>query len=175
MATREGVVRARDGVIATLHGMRDSMQAEGERWTFDAVDARLELLESYWNSFQRTQKQLVVEHEHTQEMQAAHLQVEQDTANLYIEVKTELTRLKRNKRDEVPPPAKIPKVADIRMSSFSGVYTDWTAWRSEFKAKVRKQISCCISIAFNRFDRTGHRHTVGRSGKNIVTVSFSVG
>lgn len=65
-----------------------------------------------------------------------HGRAENDGAMSYTTAKSLYNSLKAARLAATKPIPKAPKAADIRLSSFSGRYTEWAGWRSEFQAKV---------------------------------------
>lgn len=132
-----GLVREREAALAGIRQLNRDAHLAGENWQLEVLDARLEVLEGYWSRFQKAQRQLLLEFSDVDVIQDQHSEIEGAAMTLFIETKAETARLRKTKLEGMPPPAKIPKVSEIRMSSFSGTYTDWIAWRSEFCAKVK--------------------------------------
>lgn len=131
-----GLVRERDAALAGIRQLHDDALHIGQTWSIEVVDARHEVLEGYWSRFQSDQRRLLLEFSEVETIQEEHSSVETAAVTLFVESKAEITRLKKMMQVNLPSPAKIPKLADIRMSTFSGIYTEWTSWRSEFAAKV---------------------------------------
>lgn len=128
-----GISRERD---AAIHGIRQLKQAITDA-AIDAsaayFEARMDLLEHYWHRFQSAQREMLMNYAHIEVIQDTHSEVEQTAATMYAEIKAELNQ---RKQAAAVPIHKLPRVSDIRLSKFSGQYTEWAAWRSEFDAKV---------------------------------------
>lgn len=132
-----GLVHEREAAILAIQKMNEEAFSVGHDWTINVINVRLEILGGYWTRFQSVQRELLLKHSTVAIIQDDHTTIERSTLDLLVETKAQMAQLRSNKLSSAePPPAKRPKVSDIRMSSFSGVYTEWTAWRSEYKAKV---------------------------------------
>lgn len=132
-----GLVHEREAVITGIREMRDEAVSMGDTWTINVVNVRLEILKGYWDRFQFVQRELLLKYSTVAIIYEEHSGIERTTADLMVETKAQMTQLQHNLQATVGlPPAKRPKMSDIRMSTFGGLYTEWTAWRSEFKTKV---------------------------------------
>lgn len=54
----------------------------------------------------------------------------------YSTAKGRLSELKAARIPAVVPLPRVPKASEIRLSKFSGSYTEWAGWHAEFQAKV---------------------------------------
>lgn len=135
LAAHSGLVREREAAINNIRLACDNAYRYGDNWTISTIEARQNILENYWARFQEAQRQLLLGYSNVRVIADTMTQVEQTTADTYVETKAELNRLMVVIRDAMPPPAKIPKVSEIRMS-FTGKYLDWAGWRAEFQTKV---------------------------------------
>lgn len=132
-----GLVHEREAVITGIRKMRDEAFSIGDTWTVNVINVRLEILKGYWDRFQFVQRELLLKHSTVAIIYEEHSDIERATTDLMIETKAQMTQLQHKLQATVGlPPAKKPKMSDIRMSTFGGSYTEWTAWRSEFKTKV---------------------------------------
>lgn len=131
-----GLTRERATIINNIQHIHDDAAANGANWSTSQVNVRIEILEGYWQRFQNTQRLLALEHSHIELIADSLKDTEQLTMQLYADAKGQLQQLQSNLQSSAPPPTKAPRMADIKLSTFSGNYTEWAAWRSEFKATV---------------------------------------
>lgn len=97
---------------------------------------RLDVLEGYWVRFQNAQRQLVLEFSHIEIIADTVDEVERATLQLYADAKALMTQCKTDRQAATVLIHKTPRPSEVRVSTFGGNYTQWAAWRSEFKAKV---------------------------------------
>lgn len=133
-----GLLRERDVSIASIRQVCNDAFRHGDNWSLTQLDSRMDLLAGYWQRFQESQRQLVMQYSDVEIIHDSIGPVELETAELFAEAKAEMRRLRNETQAAVPPPVKIPRVSDIKLSVFSGKYTEWASWRAEFQAKV-----CC--------------------------------
>lgn len=131
-----GLVRERTATIDNIQHMQDDATAHGATWSASQINVRIEILEGYWQRFQNTQRLLALDHANVEIIADSLNETEQSTMRLYADAKGQLQQLHVKLQSIAPPPAKAPRMADIKLSTFSGNYTEWAAWRSEFKATV---------------------------------------
>lgn len=131
-----GLVRERTASIDNIQHMQDDAIGHGATWSASQISVRIEILEGYWQRFQSTQRQLALEHSDVEIIADSLNETEQTTMRLYANAKGQLQQLNVQLQSLAPPPSKAPRMADIKLSTFSGNYTEWAAWRSEFKATV---------------------------------------
>lgn len=131
-----GLYRERSAAIQGIGQLENETFAFGDNWTVAYIDARTELLNGYWQRFQNAQRQLLVDHSGIDAVEETITAHENSTARTYADLKAELSRLKLALQAAIQPPARIPRASEVKISTFAGKYTEWTAWRAEFKAKV---------------------------------------
>lgn len=103
--------------------------------TAPQLAVRLEILDGYWDRFQESQRSLLLGYSNVDAINEPMAQIEQDTQRMYADTKAAL--IQRHARLPVEEPTRrAPRASEIKMPTFSGKYTEWAAWRSEFKAKV---------------------------------------
>lgn len=103
--------------------------------TVPVLDVQLEILNGYWGRFQEAQRSLLVDVAHIDEISCTINEVERDMQRMYTAAKLKLLH-ERSKLTIQQTKPKAPRVSDIKIPTFSGKYTEWAAWRSQFKAKV---------------------------------------
>lgn len=132
-----GLLRERAGVVEQILRM-GAEAADQNDWSLAIIDARSDLLEGYWKRFQDAQRRLMLEFPHAEIVMEEYNAAEQAGVLAYTTAKAALNQLKEVRLAAAPRPPKLPKASDIRLSKFSGLYTDWAGWRAEYQAKV-----CC--------------------------------
>lgn len=131
-----GLLTERTAAIECIAAIAAEATAPDNNWSLAFCDVQLGILEGYWTRFQSAQHQLMLEFPHVDAITEGYSAAEQTGALAYATVKAGIVELKAARQATIQPPPKVPKVGDIRLSTFSGQYTDWTAWQSEFRAKV---------------------------------------
>lgn len=131
-----GLLRERVATINSMQLMLDDALEHANDWPVEQFDARLDALEGYWHRFQVAQQRLVMEYAHLPIVSDSLMHEESSTLQLYANVKALLNKGKATVLAAAEPPRRIPRPSEIKVSPFSGSYTEWAAWRSEFQAKV---------------------------------------
>lgn len=93
----------------------------------------------------------MLEFPHAETVMDEYNAAEQAGALAYTTAKAALNELKEVRRAAAPRPPKLPKASDIRLSKFSGNYTDWAGWHAEYQAKVQVELHChtnCMHVMF---------------------------
>lgn len=131
-----GLVRERTTAINNIQLLQNETAIKGTDWTVAQLNARLDVLEGYWTRFQQAQRQLVMEHSDIEVVADTLDDVEQTTLHLYADTKASMNQCKTLLQAITAPQPRTLRPSEIKVSTFSGRYTEWAAWRSEFKAKV---------------------------------------
>lgn len=130
-----GLVNERDAAISNIRHMSTSLEDTVDEMTSAQLTVHLEILGGYWSHFQQTQRSLVTQFNHIEAISESLPDVERDAQELYIVAKAALLqRLTCMPAEDARPRA--PRASEIKVDTFSGKYTEWAAWRSQFKAKV---------------------------------------
>lgn len=131
-----GLVRERTTSVNNIQLLHNETVINGIDWNVAQLNARLDVLEGYWLRFQNAQCKLVLEHSNIEIIADSVDDAEQCTMLLYADVKASLNQYKAQLQATTAPQLRTLRPSEIKVSSFSGKYTEWAAWRSEFKAKV---------------------------------------
>lgn len=129
------LIKDREAIGQRLKHLEERCNAtDGQEWIKAVVQMRLEKLEAYWASYRA--KQLEV----SETVAIGSVEEEQnETESLEIAATYQRIKEKLGKLDtpmETVNPKKPPKLADIKLSKFSGAYTEWTFWRSQYMSRV---------------------------------------
>lgn len=131
-----GLSRERAAAIENIQQMLNDAEANATEWTIPQLNARTQILEGYWQRFQQAQQQLLLNYYHVEVIAETLHATEQHTLQLYANAKAKLSHSKTVLEAIETPKPRAPRPSEIKVSTFSGKYTEWAAWRSEFKAKV---------------------------------------
>lgn len=130
-----GLYRERAAAIDNIQTMMTAVQNVDVELTAPQLAVRLEILDGYWDQFQGAQRSLLMEFSNVDAVNETMAQIEQDTQEIYADAKAVLIQ-RHAQLPLVEPMRRAPRASEIKMPSFGGKYTEWAAWRSEFKAKV---------------------------------------
>lgn len=140
-----GLVRERTTSINNIQLLHNETAINAIGWTVAQLNARLDVLEGYWSRFQNAQRQLVLDHSDIEVISDTLDDVERHTMQLYADTKASMNQYKTQlQATAAPPPLRALRPSEIKVSTFSGKYTEWAAWRSEFKAKV---LDTCLNAS----------------------------
>lgn len=130
-----GLCRERAAAANNIQSMMATVSNIDIELTAPQLAVRLEILDGYWDRFQGAQRGLIMEFSNVDAVNESMGQVEQDTQQMYADAKAAL--IQRHAQLPVEEPMRrAPRASEIKLPAFSGKYTEWAAWRSEFKAKV---------------------------------------
>lgn len=129
------LVRERSTAIDNMRTLQRDAVANANNWSITQLGVRLDILESYWQCFRQAQRQLMLEYSHLECVIDTMSQIEYEALELYANVKANMQQAKAE-LELAAPQLKPPRPSEIKVSIFSGKYTEWSAWWAEFKAKV---------------------------------------
>lgn len=130
-----GLWRERSAAAENIQQMLTTIEDETALLTGPLVAVQLEILDGYWLRFQDVQRNLLVEFAHVNEVSTTMSDVERHTQLLYATAKAKLIQSRSQLTVEQLRP-RAPRASEIKIDTFSGKYTEWAVWRSQFKAKV---------------------------------------
>lgn len=133
--TYMGLLCERTAVIENMQLMVTNIENDAAELTAPQLAVRLEILDGYWNRFEEAQRSLLVEYTHVTAITETLSQVEHDTQQLYADTKSALLQ-RQTLLPAEEPRRRAPRASEIKVDTFSGKYTEWAAWRLQFKAKV---------------------------------------
>lgn len=128
-----GLLRERTAATENIQQMLATV--EFDESTVSVLDVQLEILNGYWGRFQEAQRSLLVDFAHIEEISCTMSEIERNTQLMYTAAKSKLLH-ERSKLTIQQTKPKAPRASEIKIQTFSGKYTEWAAWRSQFKAKV---------------------------------------
>lgn len=131
-----GLLNLRAAAVEQIQQIHNEIDHPDNAWTATVIDARHGLIDGYWHRFQEIQQRLMLEFSHVEVIMHGYNEAEQHAADVYSTTKAELNDLKVARQPVPVVAARIPKASEIRLSKFSGNYTDWAGWRAEFQVKV---------------------------------------
>lgn len=130
-----GLCRERAATIESIQRMMTDVNDVNIELTAPQMAVRLEILDGYWIRFQDVQHRLLMEFSNIEAVNESMSQIEQDTQRMYADAKAALLQ-RQLQLPAKEPMRRAPRACEIKVPAFSGKYTEWAAWRSEFKAKV---------------------------------------
>lgn len=136
-----GLMRERQTAVTNINEVINESSNIGQTWSMGQIQARADILEGYWRRFQDAQRQLAIQFSNIDAVANSNSQAERDAVSAYSDAKAMLSELKSKIEANTEPKPHVPRVSDIKLSTFTGKYTEWAAWRSEFKAKVTNSMS----------------------------------
>lgn len=129
------LIRNRTAAIDDMKLLLHEATENSTGWNAIQFGVHLEVLESYWQSFRQTQCQIRMEFSHIEALMDTMQAAEREALDVYATAKATLQQLKMQLEVNTAQ-LKPPRPSEIKVSTFSGKYTEWSAWRAEFKAKV---------------------------------------
>lgn len=129
------LVRDRTAAVEDMKSLQLEATVNSATWTVIQFGVHLEVLESYWQGFRQAQRQLRMEFPHIEMLMDTMQPAEREALDVYATTKATLQQLKVQ-LEAIAPQVKPPRPSEIKVSTFSGKYTEWSAWRAEFQAKV---------------------------------------
>lgn len=130
-----GLWRERTAATENIQQMLAAIENDYAELTAPYVAVRLEILDGYWLRFQEIQRSLLIDFAHINAVSDTMSEIERNTQVLYAAANVKLLQQQTQLPAE-PPKPRAPRVSEIKVDTFSGKYTEWAAWRSQFKAKV---------------------------------------
>lgn len=130
-----GLWRERTAAANNIQQMLATIECEITESTVPLLAVRLEILDGYWLRFQEAQRSLLVDFAHIDDISCTMDEVERNTQLMYTAAKSKLLQ-KRSELTVEQTRRRAPRASEIKIDTFSGKYTEWAAWRSQFKAKV---------------------------------------
>lgn len=130
-----GLWRERTAAADNIQQMLATIECELTESTVPLLAVRLEILDGYWLRFQEAQRSLLVDFAHIDDISCTMGEVERNTQMMYTAAKSKLLQKRSELTIEQTRP-RAPRASEIKIETFSGKYTEWAAWRSQFKAKV---------------------------------------
>lgn len=130
-----GLWRERTATIENMRQLMVHRENETTGLTAAQLAVQLEILDGYWSRFQDVQRCLMVEYAHIEEVSCTMGEVERDTQSSYVAAKAQLLQ-QQSQLQIIQQRPRAPRASEIKIDTFSGKYTEWAAWRSQFKAKV---------------------------------------
>lgn len=160
-----GLIAEREIAITNINHVTTTWSDADQNWTEALVETRMGILDGYWQRFQTAQQKLATEYSDIDAVVENMGESEATAIILYSETKAFLLQQKKNIAASATPLQRIPRASEIKLSKFSGKYTEWAAWRSEFQAKVTT-INQQYEYKYmwtNKCSNTGFRHQIGTS------------
>lgn len=132
-----GLFHMRAATVEQMDQFRIGAEQADNDWSPAVIDARINMLETYWQRFQDVQQRLMLEYGHLDVVLNDYNAAEQQGVSMYALAKAKLTELKLARIPAASIIPRIPKASEVRLSKFNGTYTEWAGWRAEFQAKVK--------------------------------------
>lgn len=130
-----GLLRERTAATENIQQMLAAAVDNVTELTVQHLTVRREILDGYWLRFQEAQRSLLVAYSHIESISSSMSEIEHHTQELYTAARAKLMQQHSQLPLEQPKP-KAPRASEIKVDTFSGKYTEWAVWRSQFKAKV---------------------------------------
>lgn len=130
-----GLVRERAAAMNNIQQMLATTESDVNELTVQHLAVRREILDGYWHRFQEAQRSLLVAYSHIEDIITSMSEIEYRTQALYAAAKAKLMHQHSQLPVEQPRP-RAPRASEIKVDTFSGKYTEWAVWRSQFQAKV---------------------------------------
>lgn len=130
-----GLLRERTAAAEIIQQILTEMENQTNALSVPELAVRLEILDGYWSRFQDVQRELLVNFSYIDEIFNTINESERNTQASYPAAKTKLLQLHSTVPVENAKP-RASRASEIKVDTFGGKYTDWAAWRSQFKTKV---------------------------------------
>lgn len=130
-----GLVRERAAATDNIQQMLATTESDVNELTVQHAAVRREILDGYWHRCQEAQRSLLVAYSHIEDITTSMSEIEYQTQALYAAARAKLMQQHSQLPVEQPRP-RAPRASEIKVDTFSGKYTEWAVWRSQFQAKV---------------------------------------
>lgn len=131
-----GLLCVRASALEQMQQLQQDSERLDNDWSASIIDARIDLLEGYWTRFQDIQQRLMLKYPNVDAVMQNFNLIEQNGVLAYAAAKSKLSEMKITRQPSARQVPRVPKASEIRVSKFTGKYTEWAGWRAEFQARV---------------------------------------